>query len=180
MVMQMLEAGGLPIVTDGARAADLDNPRGYYELEAVKDLHRQPDPAWVRKARGKAVKVVSLLLTWLPESNNYRVIFVERDLDEVVRSQRKMLQARGEPAGEATAEETRALYAQHLVEVGRFLVRRPCFETLRLGYRDVIASPSDSARRLAAFIGRPEAAAAMAAAVDPTLYRNRRADSLSP
>jgi hypothetical protein len=126
MAMRMLEAGGLPIVTDGLRRADLANPKGYYEFEAVKGLDKQADTAWLADARGKAVKIISFLLTYLPESYDYRVVFMRRDLGEVVASQNQMLDARGEERG-AADDRTSALYAQHLEQVERFLRLRSCF-----------------------------------------------------
>src|SRR6185295_15833711 len=78
MAMKMLEAGGLPVVTDGRRSADEDNPRGYYEDERVKDLYREGDKTWVRESRGKAIKVISFLLKSLPPDNNYKVLFMHR------------------------------------------------------------------------------------------------------
>ena len=91
MVMKMLEAGGLAVLTDGLRTADEDNPKGYYEVERVKDLAREADKGWLGEARGKAVKVISYLLKSLPPTFNYKVVFIRRDLEEVLASQRKML-----------------------------------------------------------------------------------------
>src|ERR1700704_756589 len=99
MAMKMLQAGGLPLLTDDARPADDSNPDGYFEFELVKQLDKSGDLAWLRNARGKGVKVISWLVTWLPESYDYRVIFMQRDLEEVVASQNAMLLQRGEPRG---------------------------------------------------------------------------------
>ncbi len=95
MMMQMLQAGGLEILTDAVRTPDGSNPKGYFEFEAVKDLDKGPPPAWLTGARGKAVKIVSSLVRWLPESHDYQVIFMRRNLDEVILSQNKMLADRG-------------------------------------------------------------------------------------
>jgi hypothetical protein len=95
MMMQMLEAGGMQLLTDGVRQADEQNPKGYYELEAVKGLDKGEDTPWLADARGKAVKIISFLLTWLPDTYDYGVIFMERNLDEVVMSQNAMLRHRG-------------------------------------------------------------------------------------
>ena len=84
LMMQMLEAGGMPVLTDGIRDADEDNPRGYYELEAVK--RTKDDPAWLHGAPGKVVKMIYLLLYDLPTTYNYRIIFMRRPLSEVVAS----------------------------------------------------------------------------------------------
>ena len=84
MLMNMLEAGGLTIVTDEVRTPDEDNPAGYFEHERVKDLEKETDKSWVREARGKVVKVISHLLPSLPDDNFYRVILARRELTEVI------------------------------------------------------------------------------------------------
>ena len=178
MVMKMLEAGGLPILTDGLRTADEDNPKGYYEVERVKDLAREADKGWLAGARGKGIKVISYLLKSLPGHFNYRVVFIRRDIEEVLASQRKMLARRGETE-ETPPERMRALFDDDLWRAGYQLKRRPEFETLELHYSAVLARPLEESRRLAAFLGGGLDAEAMAAAVDPQLYRNRAGGAAS-
>lgn len=173
MAMKMLAAGGMPVLTDGVRTADESNPKGYYELEAVKELHKQSDTSWLEGARGKAVKVVSFLLTWLPETYEYKVIFMQRDLREVIASETTMLLRRGQPVDLASEEHTRLVYQQHLDKVDKFLSNRRCFSTLKLNYREALERPEEAARRIQAFIGRPLDVEQMARATDPSLYRNR-------
>jgi len=173
MMMKMLEAGGVPLLTDGLRAADQDNPNGYFEYEPVKQLDKAGDHAWLRDARGHAVKIISFLLTWLPETYNYQVLFMRRDLDEVMASQDSMLVRREESAITGKHDATRAIYAQHLQQVDRFLDSRRCFTRLSVGYRDVIADPEREARRIAHFLDRRVDIARMAAVTDPRLYRNQ-------
>jgi hypothetical protein len=172
MAMRMLEAGGLPLVTDGLRAADDSNPNGYYEFEPVKDLDKPGDHAWLAAARGKGVKIISLLLTHLPETYDYQVVFMERDLNEVLASQDKMLDVRGEEKG-AADDRMRQLYAEHLERVGRFLSHRSCFSTLRLPYAGVLAHPAAEAARLNEFLGGHLDATRMAEVAEPRLYRNK-------
>ncbi|MFN7979607.1 MAG: sulfotransferase domain-containing protein [Vicinamibacterales bacterium] len=176
MMMRMLEAGGVPIAVDGARKADVDNPRGYFELEAVKDLDKPGRPTpWLPAARGRAVKIISFLLTWLPEDYDYQVIFMDRDLDEVLASQQHMLERRGEAPVDAAREAAavRATYESHLTQVRRFLGVRQCFSTLTVSYREAVADPAGTADRVATFLGRRLDTAAMAKAVEASLYRNR-------
>jgi Sulfotransferase family len=174
MAMKMLAAGGVPIVTDGLRVADESNPRGYFEFEPVKVLDKNGDTAWLADARGKAVKIISFLLTFLPEAYDYRVIFMTRDLDEVLASQNKMLIARGEPADPAGDGHMRQVYAQHLQKVERFLRNRRCFTTLTLRYTSVIEDPAAEASRINAFLGGKLNVEQMAAVADRELYRNRK------
>jgi hypothetical protein len=173
MAMKMLVAGGMPVLTDGVRTPDESNPKGYYEFEAVKDLHKQGDLSWLADARGKAVKIVSFLLTWLPETYNYKVVFMQRDLREVIASETTMLLKLGESPEAASEEQTRTVYQQHLDKVGRFLSSRRCFSTLTLNYRDALDRPEDAARRMREFVGHPLNVEEMARVADPSLYRNR-------
>jgi len=174
MAMKMLEAGGLEIVSDGRREADVDNPKGYFELEAVKDLARSPDKTWLREARGKAVKIISHLLKELPSGHNYRVVFMNRHLDEVLASQQKMLEHR-EEASATQDERMKELFGDDLWRARYALKKRPWFDSIELHYSEVVADPEAQARRLNGFLGGTLDVEKMAQAVDPDLYRNRAA-----
>lgn len=174
MAMKMLEAGGMPILVDGIRTADISNPKGYYEFEPVKELDKGGDVAWLASARGKAVKIISFLLTWLPETYDYRVIFMQRDLREVLASQNAMLARRGETPGSAGDEQMRRMYEDHLQKVARFMANRSCFSAMFVDYRDVVQNPRDAAGRINGFVGGTLDVDRMAAIADPALYRNRR------
>jgi hypothetical protein len=172
MTMRMLEAAGLGTVADGVRSADEDNPRGYFEDERVKQLGQVEDKRWLRAARGRAVKVVSSLLKELPADNNYRVLFMRRNLQEVLASQRKMLERRDETSD--TADERMVeLFQSHLEKVEIMLRLRPEFEVVYLDYRSVIDSPRDEAERIDRFLGGGLDVERMAAVVEAQLYRNR-------
>lgn len=173
MAMRMLEAGGLTVVTDGLRVPDASNPNGYYELERMKELDKPGRHAWLADARGKGLKVISFLLTHLPEDYNYQVVFMRRDLDEILASQSRMLEARGE-AGGADDAWMRRVYEEHLERVWRFLSKRACFSTLMVDYAVVLAAPRDEAARINAFLGGRLDEVQMAAVADRSLYRNRR------
>ncbi|HLU68872.1 MAG TPA: sulfotransferase [Kofleriaceae bacterium] len=175
MMMRMLAAGGLPVLTDEVREADSDNPRGYFELEAVKGSAK--DASWVRQAPGKAVKVISYLLRSLPADLEYRVVFMRRSLDQVVRSQRVMLERLGQPV-EQTDEEAREQLANHVVDVEAWLDTATHVRRLGVAYERVLADPRPQAERIAAFLG-PDLGDlqldvdAMVRAVEPALQRQR-------
>lgn len=171
MAMRMLEAGGMEIVTDGEREADEDNPRGYYEDERVKDLANEPDKSWLKASRGRAVKVISFLLKDLPANLNYQVILMRRDLGEVLASQRKMLDRRGE-TDDTTDERMMELWKDQLWRVNYLLRHAPQFEWVEIDYGETLRDPEAAATRIASLVdGLDERA--MAEAVDPALYRNR-------
>ena len=176
MMMQMLAAGGLPLVTDGVRTPDASNPEGYFELEAVKDLDKpeRGDLRWLAEARGRGVKILSPLLAHLPDAHNYRVIFMQRPLAEVIASQDVMLARAGEPTDTASPQRLLDAYETHLRSVHALLAQRPCFDTLRVNYPDVIADPRAAAERVRRFVASPPLdAERMAAAVNARLYRQR-------
>ncbi len=173
MTMKMLEAGGLSLVIDGIRTADEDNPKGYYEDERVKDLGEMEDKSWLAGSRGKAIKVISYLLKDLPKSHNYKVLFMRRDVQEILASQAKMLERRGETS-DTSDERMIELYDDHLWKVNRLLKREPHLDVLDVHYPAVLEDPRALARRIRDFLELPLDAAKMAGVVDERLYRNRR------
>ena len=173
MTMQMLEAGGIGIATDNIRKPGDDNPKGYYEYERVKDLDKGLDNSWLKEFRGKAIKIISFLLKELPETYNYKVVFMRRNLQEVLASQTKMLDNRGE-TNESSDEKMLELYQNHLWRVDYLMKHRPCFELLNVDYKDVVENPRRQAERIREFLGNHLDVDKMTSAVDGTLYRNRR------
>lgn len=172
MMMKMLEAGGLLVMTDSIRKADIDNPKGYYEYERVKNLEKETDKSYVREARGKVLKVISFLLKDLPHDNFYRVVFMRRHLDEVISSQNKMLDRRGEDAIE-DRETMAEAYRNHLAAVKILVRKRPNLEMLEFRYDEAVKNPREAARMVNAFLGGKLDEGAMAAVIDGELYRNR-------
>jgi len=169
----MLDAGGIPPVQDGIRSADEDNPKGYYEFERVKKL--KEDSSWVPEARGKAVKLVSQLLFDLPSDQKYRIIFMQRDLDEMILSQEKMLHRLGREA--APREEIKRAFTKHLERLHAWLDQQPNMTVLRIPYTEVLADPEAASKRISEFLGGKPDTAAMMRAIDPSLYRNRKEES---
>jgi len=176
LMMKMLEAGGLPVLTDRLRTADDDNPKGYYEYERVKALDKG-DHAWLPQAEGKAVKVISALLVHLPPTYTYRIIFMQRNLDEVLASQRKMLAHRGEASTAASDDEVAPLFAKHVQATKSWLMVQPNMTLLEIDYNLLIANPSPSVHAIQRFLVSGLAVEQMVQAVDPTLYRNRSAQT---
>ncbi len=171
MMMRILAEGGAPILADGRRTADSDNPRGYYELEAVKGTAR--DASWVREAPGRVVKVISTLLPHLPATASYRVLFMRRALDQVVRSQRAMLERLATtPPGEDEKQARQAL-AEHVVEIETWLERASHMRVLGVSYERVLSQPEQEIDRVIRFLELDLDAAAMLRAVEPTLQRQK-------
>jgi hypothetical protein len=172
-MMQMLKAGGVEVLTDGERVADESNPRGYFELEAVKDLEATGRAGWLDAARGKAVKVVSPLVRRLPATRAYDIVFMQRSLEEVVASQNRMLSERGSPADASQDARVKDLYRAHVDETLRILAARPHVRVLVVQHADAMASPAGTAARVNRFLGGHLDEARMADAADPALHRTR-------
>jgi hypothetical protein len=170
LMMQMLRAGGLPILSDETRPADQHNQRGYFEDRRVRSLGKEN--GWLHEAEGKALKVVSQLLYHLPAGFDYRVLFLRRDLDEVLRSQETMLSGLGQPAGPDRAV-MRAHFEQHLAKLDDWLPQQQHLKVLNVEHRQLIADAASSAQRVKEFLGVDLDVKAMAQAVDPALHRQR-------
>ena len=175
MMMKMLDAAALSIMTDNERAADEDNPKGYFEYARVKDLKDEVDKSWVREARGQVLKVISHLLETLPNENFYRVILVRRDFDEIIASQNKMLERRGEEnrVADSTVKEA---YIRHLVDIRYMVRRRPNFEMIEVQFMQAMEAPRSFATDVNKFLGGNLDVESMMAVVDLELYRNRKRD----
>lgn len=174
LMMQMLAQGGVEVLTDEIRGADTDNPRGYYELEKVKTIKQ--DASWLPEARGRAFKMVSQLLYDLPRSETYNIVFMQRDLDEMLASQEKMLARLGRPA--APRDEMKRSYRLHVARLSDWLRGQPNMNTLLVSYNEVLNHPAEEARRVGEFLRRELDLDGMVGAVDPSLYRNKAASRL--
>jgi hypothetical protein len=169
LMMQMLHAGGMKVLTDQIREADVDNPRGYFEWERAKQIEH--DRSWLVDARGKAFKMISQLLYHLPEVEQYRIIFMRRDIDEILASQDKMLKRR-EAVG-APHDQIRDAFLTHLDTVINWLIGRPHMQVLFVQYGQLLSDPMSGAVEVNAFLDNRLHTNQMARAIDPSLYRNR-------
>lgn len=170
LMMQMLVAGGMPPLTDGERAADTDNPRGYLEWERIKQLPH--DPGCIAEAEDKVVKVISRLLLSLPAGHEYRVIFMQRPMPEVLASQDQMLLRRGNYKQSDSALIAGA-FEKHLKEVDAWLEGKAYVQCCRVAYHDLLTEPLQTSSSVSEFLGVRLELEAMVAQVDHSLYRNR-------
>lgn len=174
MMMEMLEKGGIPPLTDRERTADEDNPRGYYEYERVKKL-RDGDTSWLAEAGGKAVKVIAFLLEFLPSNYAYMVIFMRRAMPEVLSSQREMLVRRGEAVGDEEESEMARIFEAHMASVVSWAKRQKNIRFIEVDYNRLLTEPEAQVEALRKFLGNELDAQAMLQVIDPGLYRNRSA-----
>ena len=173
MMMSALMAGGMQILTDGERQADENNPKGYYEYERVKQLSKG-DFDWLELARGKAVKVISALLEYLPDDYQYRVIFMQRNMDEILRSQKRMLGRTGVRSQQEVSEDQfRLSYQAHLSHIKTWLADQSFIKTLFVSYNDAVNQPLHVFREVAYFLDAKVDPQAMTNIVDPTLCREK-------
>ena len=171
MMMQMLDTGGLPALTDHVRKPDEDNPKGYYEFEPVK--RTKQDPSWVPTAVGKVVKMVYRLLYDLPADYSYRVLFMRRKLEEVIKSQEVMLQRSGKSGGNLSDEEFIRLFAAEIDKCLKWMDEQPNFRYIQVDYNEMIADPRKQVARVVEFLDGDLDAEKMVGVVDPSLYRQR-------
>ncbi len=172
MMMQMLAAGGMPVVVDDIRKPNQDNPRGYYEFEKVKEI--QEDNSWLEDCRGKFVKMASVLLYHLPSDNKYKVIFMTREMDEILASQKMMLERLGRGKNDISDVELAKRFKEHLQDIRVWIETQENIEVIYMKYSDIINDPYKNANTLSHFLNRRLNVDEMARAVDKRLYRQRR------
>jgi hypothetical protein len=166
--------GRLAILADGERAADIDNPKGYFELERIKDLESEKDKSYLRAARGKAVKVISFLIQFLPDENDYRIVFMRRDLDEVLTSQKKMIDRLASDDTAADAAAMKEAFRNDIARVRVLCRTRPNFALCEVRYKDAVGRPAAASRAVNAFLGGGSTRPRCARPVDESLSRNRQ------
>ncbi len=171
LMMQMLMEGGMNILADEARKPDENNPKGYLEFDKVKQL--KEDNTWLDQAEGKVVKIISHLLFELPTDMEYQVIFMVRDLDEVVASQSSMLERLGRQGAPVTDIELKRVFTKHLSDVKEWLARHDTFRVIYVNHHEVIESPEAEAAKINDFLGGSLDVDKMIACVDARLYRER-------
>jgi adenylylsulfate kinase len=169
MMMRMLEAGGMQVVVDNIRQADVDNPKGYYEFEQVKEIRH--DRTWIESLHGKVVKMVSMLLYDLPRDKRYKIVFMLRSMDEVLASQQIMLDRRGERGH--SREEMAALFSKHLGEIKAWLADQENMEVLFVNYNEILKNPGEIIPLVNRFFNSGLNAEEMIRVVDQSLYRQR-------
>jgi hypothetical protein len=172
MMMRMLQQNGMPLLIDDIRQADEDNPKGYFEFEAVKKTKQ--DPSWLRESEGKAVKMVYRLLYDLPKDRSYRVLFMRRSLEEVLASQRVMLQRNGLAGDDTSDAQMKELFLSELDAFYKWAAQQPHIELINVDYNRLQVEPIAELERVNEFLGGDLNVAAMASVVDGTLYRNRK------
>ena len=175
LLMQLLEAGGMPVMTDDKRAADMDNLRGYYEWEAIKQIGKKPELLDDDALHGRAIKCISMLLPMMPAKHDYKVVFITRPIAEVVASQHAMTTRLGTKGANLDAEQLERGLRAHREEVRKWAAAAPHIEVLEIDYPTLVCDPEPTISKLVVFLGRERLPneVAMAAVIDPSLYRKR-------
>ena len=172
MMMKMLEAGGMDVVVDNVRAADEDNPKGYYEFEKVKTI--TSDASWLDDAQGKVFKMVSMLLKQLPLDKDYKVIFMKRKMEEILASQRQMLIRQGKSDDQVSDKDFGRLFEKHLQEIEKWLATQSNFDILYINYNHAIEHPLQNVNAVNQFLGNILNIEKMLEVVDKALYRQKK------
>jgi hypothetical protein len=172
LMMSMLAAGGLDVLTDRLRTADNDNPVGYFELEEVKKLMKG-EHSWLAKSNGKAVKVISTLLPYLPDGYHYRIIFMRRAMEEILASQRKMLINRGEDPEKVSDDQMAEMFKKNLQQSEHWINSQAHATRIDINYRQLITNPEPLVAEINIFLGGGLDEDKMLGVIDPSLYRHR-------
>jgi len=170
-MMQILGAAGVPLLCDGRRPPDASNPRGYFELEAVKRTRR--DASWVEGAPGHAVKVIHALLADLPRDRRWRVVWMDRPVREVVTSQNAMLARLGRDSDDLPPAALERVFRAQAAEAQALLDAEECFTWTRVSYPGLVSDPLPALAPLRGFLDLDAPLEALAAPVDPALHRTR-------
>lgn len=167
LMMQLFKAANVDIATDAIRTEDDNNPKGYYELEAVKGIVK--NNAFLKDLDGKTIKIVAPLVTFIDLSLEYRVVFMIRDLDEVVQSQEKMV---GKDQQDQK-EKFKTMYAMH-IEKSRQFLNSHNIPFIEIQHRELLQNPELSLKRLIDFCGWETPLEELKSVIDHSLYRNRK------
>ena len=166
LMMQMLAAGGLPVLTDSKRPANISNSKGYWEWEAVKKL--ETNPYVLSDAQGMAVKIISPLLAYLPETYTYKIIFMRRKTEHIIRSQNRMLQKEGKPLSSLSDERLVQLF-NHQVMTSKQELQKKEIPFYEVWYEHIVQNPKPVIKGIAAFLEQPLDLSAMLKSIDVSL-----------
>lgn len=172
MMMKMLKSVGIPVLEDGIRKPDENNPNGYFEYELVKKLKQ--DDKWLDDAKGFAVKIVATLLQYLPKRIHYKIIFMERDINEIISSQRKMLSRMKNEENAQDDSTMSKIYTQHLEKVKLYANKNKNMDVLYISYNEMLINPYKEGKKISTFFGSCLNVSEMISAVDKDLYREKR------
>ncbi|MGA0901105.1 MAG: alkaline phosphatase family protein [Luteolibacter sp.] len=172
LMMQILEAAGIPIMTDGKRQADEDNPVSYCEWEELKTLPKNPH--LLDKAKGRAIKVVTALLPALPRKHRYKILYMVRPVEQIIDSQWAMLARHGK-SPRAEKDHLIATQDQYSRKVRELLSSSEQVELLEVDYPKLIADPASVLEEIAGFLGVAfQLTSDVIDCVKPQLYRQRQ------
>lgn len=180
MMMRMLETGGMSVMTDHLRIPDESNPKGYYELERVKQL-QDGNTGWIAEGKGKVVKIISALLEYLPPESQYRIVFMRRNMNEILASQREMLIRRGEPTDRVSDDHLTNFYQDHLTHIAEWLAQQGNMKVIYLHYNQIMQNPYEPIAQLCQFLQPlPLDSDKMLSVVESSLYRQRALPAEEP
>ena len=166
LMMQLLNKSSLEILSDGIRQKDISNPEGYYELEAVKGIVR--DNSFLKDATGKVVKIVAPLPVYLDKSLDYRIVFMRREIEEVLRSQEKMLNK----DQTSEREKFRTIYEMHLKKTYHFFESNS-IPYIDIRYKQLLNESEQELKRLIDFLELSTPIEELLSVIKVDLYRNK-------
>jgi hypothetical protein len=171
LMMQILQSLNVELFTDQKRTADSSNPKGYFEHELVKTLEH--DASWLYEAKGKALKIVSPLLIYLPLNINFKIIFMIRNYDEIIQSQKKMLNEDEKEDSLTKSEMLKKIFDKDIKQAKNWIKKNPDCEALYISYKKLIEHPDSEIKKIAEFLEIHTELKNAISVVDKNLYRTK-------
>ena len=170
MLMQILHAGDLPCEFDESRKPDINNPKGYFELEGGKIISKLMDGSFpLEKFKGKVIKITAYGIKFLPPGK-YKILYSERNMDEILDSMEKMAKIKDE-----NREETRQAFTGLNSMIKKQIMQRDDIDYIFVDYNEILANPEIGIKKIHEYFELPdENLENMINVVDKNLYRNRK------
>jgi len=170
MIMQILRAADVPVAFDDDRKPDESNPKGYYELEGGKIINRLMEKSFpFEKYKGQFIKITAYGIKFLP-IGKYKIIYTERNIEEILDSMEKMAQITDE-----NREETKDIFIKLNNMIKKQIINREDTTCLFVNYNEILSNPIEKIEEIQKYLHLPqEKLKNMIDVVDKRLYRQRR------
>jgi len=132
---------------------------------------------WLLEAQGKVLKVVAPLLSFLPQQLQeskqrlrYRVVFMQRDMGEILHSQEAMLERLEK--GHGASQDVSKAYTQQVIHAVKWCNHHQ-LPSVFVNYNQLISDTDQALKSLnTIFTFSDQELTVMKSIVDPSLYRS--------
>ncbi len=176
LLMQMLGAGGISLLYDSERLPDEFNPYGYYEHQIIHNLAKTSDISCLQQYKGYAVKIISPILVKLTITFPARIIYIKRDLQEVIVSQQKMsYKNKLLNISSLSLDQKKLLniFEKHTQQMMSFILHNPNLKLLEVNFSEVFSHSENIINSIDKFLDGNLERTGMKSVIKPELYRNK-------